>query len=186
MEAKLPENTRKGLIRVLEGLPDLDYAMTKERDDYAVDAKAGDCDADDNGGDQKGTRMAAPSNHSAISRESATVDKGSWHRKTGTIEQSWQEVFGNRRHGEATFPVASSAAAAAAAAAASVSTPESLRPTSFDEAQWHALSYLCKVVGPGFWASDLGRRAALLRSKELKRERETANESVRLEVCTMY
>lgn len=187
LEARLPESTRKDLLRVLESLPDLDDATAKGRDGAAVDVDAGGCDADDNGGDKKEARVPTPSDRSTASRESATVDKGSWHRKTGTaIEQSWQEVFGNRRHGEATFPVAPSAAAAAAAAAASESTPESLRPTSFDEAQWHALSYLCKAVGPGFWASDLGRRAALLRSKELKREREAAHESVRLEVCTMH
>ena len=187
LEARLPDSTRKGLLRVLEALPELDDTTTKERDGTVVDVKAGGCDTDDNEGGQKEARVPTPSDHSAVSTERAAVDKGSWHRTTGaTIEQSWQEMFGNRRLGEATFPVAPSAAAAAAAAATSVSTPTSLRPTSFDEAQWHALSYLCKAVGPGFWASDLGRRAALLRSKKLKREREAAHESVRLEVCTTH
>lgn len=188
LEARLPESTRQNLIRVLEALPDLDDATAKGRHGSAVDdVKTGGYDADDNGSDRKeASGASAPGDHSTGTRESATVDKGSWLGKTATIEQSWQEVFGNRRHGAATFPVASSAAAAAAATAASVATRASLRPTSFDEAQWHALSYLCKSVGPGFWTSDLGRRAALLRSKELKREREAALESVRLEVCTMY
>ncbi|CAM9339893.1 unnamed protein product, partial [Laminaria digitata] len=183
LEARLPESTRQYLIRVLEALPDLDDATAKGRHGSAVDyVKTGGYDADDNGSDRKEPSGAsAPGDHSTGTRESATVDKGSWLGKTATIEHSWQEVFGNRRHGAATFPVASSAAAAAAATAASVATPASLRPTSFDEAQWHALSYLCKSVGPGFWTSDLGRRAALLRSKELKREREAAHESVRLE-----
>ncbi|CAN0287228.1 unnamed protein product, partial [Ectocarpus sp. 12 AP-2014] len=87
--------------------------------------------------------------------------------------------------GAAPPPTASSAAAAAAAAAASAAAtarnPYGLRPTSFDEAQFQALAHLSRVVGPGFWASDLGRRAAALHQQELKRRREAAHEIVRLE-----
>lgn len=80
-------------------------------------------------------------------------------------------------------PAASSAVATAAAAAAA--DPAGLRPTSFDKAQFQALAHLSRVVGPGFWASDLGRRATALHAKDLKRKREAAHEIVRLEVCTV-
>lgn len=185
LEVRLPARTRQDLMRVLEDLPDLDDAATNGGEGVAVHVRASSCDDDDEG-DRGATRFPASGDHSESTRKSAFIDKSSWHGKASTIEKSWHEVFGNRPHVATTFPLDSSAAAAAAAAAASAATPTSLRPTSFDEAQWHALSYLCKAVGPGFWASDFGRRAALLRSKDLKRERDAAHESVRLEVCAMY
>lgn len=70
----------------------------------------------------------------------------------------------------------------AAEVVAATSPARKLRPTLFDQAQWQALAYLCRVVGPGFWASDLGQRHAVLREKARTKSREDALEMARIEV----
>lgn len=57
-----------------------------------------------------------------------------------------------------------------------------LRPTWFDDAQWEALAHLCRVAGPGFWASDLGRCHLRQRQLAASKRRDVAHEIVRIEV----
>lgn len=80
-------------------------------------------------------------------------------------------------------------AAVAAVAAATHASLSGLRPTFFDAAQWQALSHLSRVVGSGFWASDLGRRFIVRHTGSVQLKRRTAYDIVRLEVryeaCTV-
>ena len=183
-EARLPEGTRRDLMRVLGTLPDdpLDGSAGGAQDDDGSGGGAGGGGDGENGDDSRRDR-------------SVSVDNGVGRRETTHSEANGKS--GRRKAPVLATAVAAptqqrnvvgksagfSATAAAAAAASAAADPEGLRPTSFDEAQFQALAFLSRVVGPGFWASDLGRRATALHLKDLKHKREAAHEIVRLEVC---
>lgn len=171
----LPEATRQGLLCVLDTLPALDDMGTVSPDGAAADIVE-QC-ADGGGGDESVGATAAGT--PKVRRVVPTgLDERFWHGKPKAGKHSPKDSGGRQQQREA-------ASSTIAAAIASVPSSVGLRPTSFDEAQWHALAHLCRVVGSGFGMSNLGRRANDLRSKDLKRKRKAAYESVRLEVCEM-
>lgn len=155
-EATLPCETRRDLLRVLETLPEFNSDAVE-----ATEAEGAESD------EVSATAVLRGKDGTSV------VASRSMAPKTSN---------GTRAEG---VPAAKYATAFSGTAASSYARGSLLRPTSFDQAQWCALLHLTEVVGPGFWRSDFGRRAAVLLSPEHKRKRRNADEIVRQKVCTM-
>lgn len=183
-EASLPMETRQDLMRSLITSDDFeDIALTTQN----IGGASEECvqNGSEGGSDRKVEGASVITKSGA---DIAGLDATDDDMLDGKIEfkrLNTYKVARKQTRGLAAkkTELSSPAAAAITAAAACASTEVGLRPTSFDEAQWQALIHLCRVVGPGFWASDLGQRCTKLRSKDLKRKREVAQEIVQLEVC---
>lgn len=208
-EASLPEKTRRELLRVLDRLPDdveVDAPETTETDidggetfyrdtttierttssNYEATGVVGGASASVKSGVSESTaQKTRVVIGSSISWRPGTEEaSGSINRRSGTARIGVDRKVGRQTLVDKHTTAAASIAALVATAVAAT-TPTlggGLRPTTFDEAQWQALMHLCRVVGPGFWVSDLGQRFTMLHSKGLKKRRDAANEIVRLEV----
>lgn len=170
-EARLPEDTRRDLMRVLGTLPD-----------DPPDDTAGGIQNDAEGGGGGGGGHDEKRHDRRVSPDKSRGRKATAHHDNAGRKKIPVPSALLHQQRPVVAKLAGSTTAVAAAAAAAAVYPTGLRPTSFDKAQFQALAHLCRVVGPGFWASDIGRRATVLRLRDLKQKREAAHEIVRLEV----
>lgn len=153
LEATLPCETRRELLRVLETLPEFDVDAIEKT------VAEGEAEVSTTAilGGKDGT--------SVVNNITVATKTSNGTRKEDMLAAKYAKAFWGT-------------------AASSCARGNSLRPTSFDQAQWCALLHLAEVVGPGFWRSDFGRRAAALLSPEHKRKQRNADEIVRQKVCT--
>lgn len=192
-EATLPTETRAGLCDLLDSLPQVIGVDTYDKlvsGMVADDVAGGDeteCAEDDrNGTATKATTTAkvfvSPSRVPATGVKTAAAGGPNHYNTRRVVASAKKGKKEKQKSAVSAINASDTAKGSTTTISGALSIIRVLRPTSFDEAQWQALAHLCRVVGPGFWASDLGRRYNLLRQQDTIRRRVAARDIVRIEV----
>lgn len=174
---RLSAETRESLLLRLEGIVDEEGDGDAEEASEMDGGRDGICDGEsraaeassDRGSRGRGhTGLRIPSSCTPILEEEILFDTDSASSgPTGRLPGKW----GWREEGKPSDDVE-----------ATMEAGRRLRPTWFDDAQWEALAHLCRVAGPGFWASDLGRCHVRQRQLAASKRRDVAHEIVHIEV----